>query len=118
MRSPRSWGSDLDDSGSLTAAAGTTTLIGMKRVLLTLILALGCSNQSAPSPPGGGSGVPPIVGAGNTGGSGPDDGGVDGGIDGGIDGGVSTGACDNARDLVAITTAGGVRDTALACGSI
>jgi hypothetical protein len=90
----------------------------MKSVLVALILALGCNDQSAAPPPGGGSGVPPILGTGNTGGSGPDDAGVDAGVDAGIDGGVSRGACDNARDLVAIASAGGVRDTSLSCSAI
>jgi|GEM_PF-2053353 len=86
----------------------------MKRLLLTLVLVIGCADPIAPPPPGGSSGIPPLVGTGNTGGSPP----VDAGIDAGRDASVSRGACDNAGDLDAINSSGNTRDISRGCSQI
>jgi hypothetical protein len=89
----------------------------MKRVLFALVLVFGCVDQNAPPPPNAGDGLPPILGTGNTGGSGLPDAGVDAGVDAGTDGGASSGACDNAGDLGAIEGASSTRNTANACSA-
>ncbi|MGB8332759.1 MAG: hypothetical protein WCE62_21725 [Polyangiales bacterium] len=83
----------------------------MKAFLVALALVFGCSDQGAGPPPGGGSGIPPILGTGNTGGSPP----PDGGIEPGTDASVSRGACDNAADLGAIESSGSTRDISRGC---
>lgn len=113
MPSPRSWGFERDDVSSLTTGSTRTTIVGMKPGLLALLLILGCTDPSTPSAPGGSSGRPPPSGTGNTGGSGP----LDGGVDAGTDAGTSRGACDNATDIAEIEAASSIRNTARACGA-